>query len=1027
MTTHAKLLQDVIRNPVTAVTTGNYGQNVVLPLLYSHKYPKRKVLVIMSGRVEDLEIYKIIYNNLSQKKHGGALSATDSLTSKVKENVVYNTVYENSFKIYRLLLENNLEQLKKFSLIFIDGISSGNLNTDLLFGLFLKRMGESFKNKRMVLSGRSVNYPFKDIFFHRSEEKMLSESIIIVYHDKYYPPRSGINRYMLNNFAAYIKQNLAYNYISGKVKGNVVVFLPGVGEIKYLQKQLHDVPDHRIITISSKNMTVDNINMLYLPAGNLILTTNAIHSVLGIKNVRIVFDSLQEKIPMVMKNGVTNITTTSITRQEADSRALLATPTDENAFSYVFRFTTEASFNMLERRRKESYAKEHLYSYILDMYEHDLDPISVLSTVAKELTIKHSIQDLRKYEYLENDEVKNKYLQIFGIIIERIYANFLSDTPYASFNQNVRDTYHFCFICLCAIVSEFRRGYFTYPRFDRVNEKNLSESYRELFKGFEGNNELLSYLNMVIYGVDLLKENYKNMKSKLITFCTSKSLDIDEVTRLFIKIKNEITLRGVTFHPGLLFKNDYIELSNRFAREYVKYRPESIFERRGNAYVYTTTQNTYKYQYDNTYTAVGMNLRFQSPQIIVFMGKSITKQNIDGFIRFSIPYETSTEVIESVIKLVPVENKLLLLDTSHLKTPELPFTPSLNLPSSTIAITNINWGLNEQFHISNILPEYFETKEDVIITWRKKKSYPLHRIHVNVLEYETYIPQVSNKEFEIGVSNIKAMFYDTISLEFIYVIIDTNSKIDRIHFDLAQPDLVSDQPVEGKSPDAKWRQEKEKLIEASIVPIFSQILVGYNVDKLLLEKNVGPFRKYPNITALTGLIDYLIPDDTEPLRVFERTPFYGELLFVGLRKKFDYYRTTQAYNKLSELYLDIIEVASGGFASEDEDWKNFMGDQTEARFQVQHTPPFNVNFVFMRYTLDFIDHDTEFWETLNQIISSASAWVVFWIEDPYDYQTINEKISNDYETLSYYGVIKFGEDQYFWVYNNADTEIFPFS
>lgn len=307
------LIGQVRQHPVTLLeATPGSGKTTLVPLA---------LLRAFSGKILVLEPRRLAAKMAARR-------VSDLLNEEVGQTVGY--IYRNEQKTSpqtRLLfltegtflryLQGNPE-LEGVDVVVLDEFHERHLTTDLAFGLLQRLSPQWPKAPRLIIMSATLDdTPLRQ--HYPALEKIKVETPIFPLELRY-PPRDGewSRRPLERKVLWGVQEALA-------LEGDILVFLPGMGEIRRVEKilleRLADAPI-RVLILHGQEASSERDIMGPLPERKIILATNVAESSLTIPGVRVVIDGgLNREAVFSPWSGFTELITGPCSQASAIQRA----------------------------------------------------------------------------------------------------------------------------------------------------------------------------------------------------------------------------------------------------------------------------------------------------------------------------------------------------------------------------------------------------------------------------------------------------------------------------------------------------------------------------------------------------------------------------------------------------------------------------------------------------------------------------------------------------------------------------------
>ncbi|QEY59720.1 ATP-dependent helicase HrpB [Pseudomonas sp. C27(2019)] len=286
---------------------------VPLALLDAPWRAGKKILMLEPRRLAARSAARFMAQQLGEKV-GQSVGYRTRLDSQITAATQIEVVTEG---ILTRLIQND-PMLEDYAAVVFDEFHERSLHADL--GLALVRESQQALREDLRLLVMSATLDSAPIARVLGDVPIISSAGRAFPVEVIYRPVQLKNRSIIDPVLAVIHTALA------EQSGSLLVFLPGAGEIRRVEKQLHgQVADDVLITPLYGNLKADEQDRAISPAPagsrKVVLATAIAETSLTIEGVRVVIDSGQQRRAVFDPNsGMTRLITTRVSKASAEQR-----------------------------------------------------------------------------------------------------------------------------------------------------------------------------------------------------------------------------------------------------------------------------------------------------------------------------------------------------------------------------------------------------------------------------------------------------------------------------------------------------------------------------------------------------------------------------------------------------------------------------------------------------------------------------------------------------------------------------------
>ncbi|WP_342349995.1 ATP-dependent helicase HrpB, partial [uncultured Nitrospira sp.] len=236
------------------------------------------------------------------------------LDTKIGPNTKLEVVTEG---ILTRILQHD-PSLQNYGLVIFDEFHERNLQADLGLALCLESQKVFREDLRLLIMSATLDIP--------AISQQLKQAPVITCEGKMFPVETRyVGKPEDKNFDMQVAQTI--HRLLMTEQGNLLVFLPGAGEIRRVERSLANLPLGPQILIAplygDLSAQAQDHAILPPPAGwrKVVLSTNIAESSLTIEGIRLVVDTGLMRVPRFdSRSGMSRLTTLTVSQQSAEQR-----------------------------------------------------------------------------------------------------------------------------------------------------------------------------------------------------------------------------------------------------------------------------------------------------------------------------------------------------------------------------------------------------------------------------------------------------------------------------------------------------------------------------------------------------------------------------------------------------------------------------------------------------------------------------------------------------------------------------------
>ena len=429
-----------------------------------------------------------------------------------KTQIIYATsghVRRRFLDFYRQIKDKSIKQdfvtglISQTDILILDEIHLGSIDDHINTSLWEYGIKKGYPVPKLILSSATPKEGMYPKTFKYSIQTK-SYPVNVYYHDKNY--RVG-DRNLIEDLAKVI---LTFN--SSPLKGDILVFVAGKGEISQLISKLHlslqssrDEKHRAIIVPAHGDLSREDFRKIYRrpglsretgrmmenPPRKIVIATNIAETSITIEGINLVIDSMMEKRSETSSTGGYRLTLHNISQSSAIQRK---GRTGRTGPGNCYRMCTGDFYLQLELNRPEEITRVPIYNTVMELIEVGLKPSEVLINLDKRL-IRRAISLLTQLKLTSKD----------GTVTEA--GHFVTNFPLGVRNATILWLWSqkglplYPGIVVLSLLDSYGPSYFWYPpkTYDETSSEyriKLMSYKEEYFSNIEGFSDVETILNM---------------------------------------------------------------------------------------------------------------------------------------------------------------------------------------------------------------------------------------------------------------------------------------------------------------------------------------------------------------------------------------------------------------------------------------------------------------------------------------------------------------------------------------------------
>lgn len=370
------------------------GKSTVLPiqLMQEPWLGEKKIIMLEPRRLAARAVAERMSNLLGQET-GESVGYRVRFESRVSRITKVEVVTEGI--LTRMIQADN--SLEDYGLVIFDEFHERSLHADLALALTLQIQQVLRNDLRIMLMSATLDTA--------SLSTLLGNAPVITSQGRQYPVTL---KYASGESDQPIALRVAQATRKACVEqaGDILVFLPGAGEIRRVEELLseHDVPG--VVYPLYGDLSFSKQQEAILPRADgkrkIVLSTSIAETSLTIEGVGVVVDSGWSRVPKFdPRSGLTKLETIRVTRDSADQRAGRAGRLGPGV---CYRLWTQGSHLNLVEQRKPEILDADLAPFMLELFQWGIKDVNELTWITSPPpgAAKQSIELLRNLDAIDD-------------------------------------------------------------------------------------------------------------------------------------------------------------------------------------------------------------------------------------------------------------------------------------------------------------------------------------------------------------------------------------------------------------------------------------------------------------------------------------------------------------------------------------------------------------------------------------------------------------------------------------------------
>ncbi len=346
-----------------------------------------------------------------------AMRMSQQLSEQIGNRVGYHVRFENNTSHHTRIdvltegiLTRKIQQdnsLEGVGLVIFDEFHERNLNADLALALCLQVQQLLRPDLRILIMSATLDGERLSVLLNAPIVRCEGRMFPVVMH--YLPPDASLN--LAANVVKVVKQSLRHT------KGDVLVFLPGTGEIRQVSDLFVDETACVLPLYGELSFQDQQKAIMPHPQGlrKVVLATSIAETSLTIEGITTVVDSGYARVPRFdPRSGLTRLETVRVTKDAADQRAGRAGRVGPGT---CYRLWAEGAHQHLQPTRTPEMQEADLATLVLELANwgvSDLDELTWVNPPPKG-AVAQAQQLLESLEALDGSKITSRGKQMLKL------------------------------------------------------------------------------------------------------------------------------------------------------------------------------------------------------------------------------------------------------------------------------------------------------------------------------------------------------------------------------------------------------------------------------------------------------------------------------------------------------------------------------------------------------------------------------------------------------------------------------------
>lgn len=480
------ILITISQNPVTnVIAPAGMGKTTILPTLISQN--NNRIMVVVSNDTIAKSLNKAFGN----------------------DKLVYISQEETKKNMYDIIRKRGCNDLDYTDILMIDEADSGSLDQSIIMLLWRYCAESRAKVPHLLLvSSNPIKLNYFDINYYQIDNYQ-TRTI------EYISVRNNVNEDLID---------LIYNTHTSSVEGNILVFTSDPDTADHIFETLHQIELNNAHIITVHSQSENYIDLYENENGNrkIIITDHLAETSLGVKNVKVIIDTMLDRVKDLTLSGGVRYGVGKITKAQADIRASRG---GESVL--VYRMISQQEYNRIPDTTKPEIYRNPLHYTMLELMDNNINPFEVLD-IFPEKSLNHNYDLILRLGIINT----NSKVTTMGKTIKNIPLGLRNSVALYRYVQlsNSKNINPYPAIVLLTMIDSFSpSSYFIYPLKNNKTSRpdynlELLEHRKRYFYPFEGRSDVHTYSN--IWNI-MMEELGNYSENNIKEWCDNNFINFD--------------------------------------------------------------------------------------------------------------------------------------------------------------------------------------------------------------------------------------------------------------------------------------------------------------------------------------------------------------------------------------------------------------------------------------------------------------------------------------------------------------------